>query len=65
MKKVKATPKIRKTYTRAVSFWRERFTLVYRTKICELWKEAEINNEKRSKTKKKDARKKAGSAQEV
>lgn len=46
MKKVKATQKITKTYTRAVSFWRERFTLVYRIKICELWKETEINNEK-------------------
>lgn len=48
-KKVKATQKITKTYTRAVSFWRERGSLVYRFKAkknCELWKETEINNEK-------------------
>lgn len=31
-KKVKATQKITKTYTRAVSFWRKRGSLVYRFK---------------------------------
>lgn len=47
MKKVKATPKNKKKHTREpLAFGVKGFTLVYRIKVCELWKETEINNEK-------------------